>query len=84
MIATCVAAPAVRMIVFEVARVSSVAVNCSVRGPTAPVIIRPVKVAAPDPSVFTVSTPPSVPPPDAIDTVTATPDWLTALLTGPQ
>ena len=57
---------------------SAPALNASVRGPTVPVIVRLVNAARPFSSVSTLSVPPSVPPPEAIDTVTAVPLTLTA------
>src|SRR5882724_704802 len=74
---SCDAAPAVRVIVPEVAEVSPVAVKLKVRSPAVPVIARFVKLATPLPFVAAVSVPPSVPPPIAIAAVTVTPLWLT-------
>src|SRR5207248_6501417 len=76
---TWVAAPAVMVIVPDVAELSPVALKLRVRSPAAPVIDRFVKLAAPFAFVVAVSVPPSVPPPVAIAAVTVTPAWLTEL-----
>src|SRR5437588_9389 len=73
------AAPAVIVIVVDVADVSPVAVKLRVRSPAVPVIARLVKLATPLPFVVALSVPPSVPPPVAIAAVTVTWAWLTAL-----
>ena len=77
-IASCVAAPGVRVMALEVTPVNPVALKLSVRLPMTPVIDRLVKVATPAALVSTVVVPPSVPPPAAMETVTPTPDWFTA------
>ena len=71
--------PAVIEIVPEVTPVNPDAEKLRVRSPAVPVTERFVNVAAPLALVLTVAPPPSVPPPVAIDAVTATPAWLTAL-----
>src|SRR3989441_1040702 len=76
---SCVAAPAVTVMVPEVTALSPVAPKVRVRSPAVPVIAKFVKVATPPAVVMAVSVPPSVPPPVAIATVTVTPDWLTGL-----
>ena len=78
-IASCVAAPGMRVIVLEVTPMSEVALKFNSRSPVTPVIDRSVKVATPAALVSTVVVPPSVPPPVAMETVTPTPAWLTAL-----
>ena len=71
-------APVVTFTVPDVAPVSAPALNASVRGPTVPVIVRLVNAASPFWSVTTVSVPPSVPPPEAIEAVTGVPLTVTA------
>ena len=75
--AICVATPATKLTVPEVAPASAGALKPSVRGPTTPVIIRFVKVARPPAPVCTESVPPSTPPPEAITAATGVPLWLT-------
>ena len=67
-----VAAPALTVILPDVALVRPVAVKVRVRIPIVPVIARFVKVATPLVLVLAVSVPPSVPPPVAIAAVTTT------------
>jgi len=74
-----VAAPAVIVIVVEVAAVSPEALKLNVRSPAVPLIARFVYVATPLPFVIAVAVPPSVPPPVAMAAVTAAPLWLTVL-----
>ena len=74
------AAPAVMVIVPDVAPVKPGAEKPRVRLPMVPVMDRLVKVATPLALVVAVSVPPSVPPPDAMAAVTTTPAWLTGLL----
>jgi hypothetical protein len=69
-------AVAATVIVDDVAWVTPLAVNFSVCAPE-PVIDRPLNVATPVLLVATVAVPFSVPVPDAIATVTFTPDWVT-------
>src|SRR5438477_392173 len=76
---TWVAAPAVMVIVPDVAELSPVALKLRVRSPAAPVIDRFVKLAAPFAFVVAVSVPTSVPPPVAIAAATVTPAWLSGL-----
>src|SRR5579885_1517466 len=78
-IVNCVAGPAVIDTLFEVAPVRPVDANANVLVPIVPVMERFVNVATPLAFVFTVTVPPSVPPPDAIDAVTPTFCWLTLL-----
>src|SRR5207237_53064 len=73
------AAPAVIVIVVDVADVSPVAVKLKVRSPAAPVIARSEERGVAHPFVVALSVPPSVPPPVAIAAVTVTWAWLTAL-----
>src|ERR1019366_6586617 len=78
-IASCVAAPGVRAIVFDVAPVSDGTLKPSVKLPGVPVIESPANVATPRALVTTLVAPPSVPPaPVAITAVTVKPAWLTA------
>ena len=77
--ASWLAAPALTVIVPDVAPVSDVALKLRVRAPIVPVIARFVKVATPLAFVVAVSVPPSVPPPVAMAAVTTVPLWLTAL-----
>ena len=72
-------APVVTAILPDVVLVSVPLAKRRVRGPTNPPIDRFVKVATPEALVTMVATPPSVPPPDAIDAVTVTPACNTAL-----
>ena len=67
------AAPAVMVMVPDVACVRPVPVKLSVRSPIVPVMARPLKVATPFASVVAVRVPPNVPSPDAMATVTTTP-----------
>jgi len=76
---SCVAAPAPRVIVPELAGVRPVALKLSVRSPAVPVIARLVNDATPVPIVVAVRVPPSVPAPVAIAAVTVTPAWFTGL-----
>ena len=69
-IASWVAAPGVRVIVPDVAPVSDAALKLRVRLPIVPVRERPAKVATPLAFVTTLVVPFSVPPPEAITTVT--------------
>ena len=77
--ASFVAAPAVMVMVVDVADASPVAEKLNVRSPAVPVMARSVKLATPLPFVTAVSVPPRVPPPVAIAAVTVTSLWLTAL-----
>ena len=79
-IASCVAAPGVRAIVFDVAPVSDGTLKPSVKLPGVPVIESPANVATPRALVTTLVAPPSTPPtPEAITAVTVKPATLTAL-----
>ena len=80
-IASCVAAPEMRVTALEVTPVNPAALKLSVRLPMTPVIDRSVNIAAPAALVSTVVVPPSAPPPVAMETVTPTPAWFTALPT---
>ena len=75
------AAPAVMVIVPEVAPATAGALKFTVRLPLLPVMDRLTKVAAPLALVLAVSVPPSAPPPVAIVAVTTVPSWLTAFPT---
>ena len=72
-------APTPRAKLADVAAVSPVLAKPSVRAPAVPVIDSPLKLAMPL-TAFTVAVPPSVPPPDAIVTVTGALDDVTRLL----
>src|SRR3989441_733693 len=75
---SCVAAPAVTVMVPEVTALSPVAPKVRVRSPTVPVIARFVNVASPLTFVVAVRAPPRPPAPVAMAAAPVPPDWLTA------
>ena len=77
--AKALAAPALRVIVFEVAAVKLVGVKINVNAPAVPVITKLVKVATPF-TAATVVAPVSVPVPVPILAITFTVDEVTVLL----
>lgn len=77
--ASFVAEPELTEIALDETFVKPAAAKLSVREPAVPEIDRLLNVATPPASVDTLVVPPSVPPPVRMLTVTATPDWLTAL-----
>ena len=71
------APPAVTFTGFDVTAVRTPSLNCSVRIPDVPVIVRFPKVATPAASVVAVVTPPNVPPPLPMVAVAVWPPRLT-------